>query len=226
MQCLMCNAVTDGQLTLTQILSFSPIIEPQICKQCSERFEYINAPVCQGCGKPQQDGQLCVDCQAWQAKNSYLIHNRSLIVYNDATKQFMKQYKFSGDFQLRHIFAIELQNLIDDCQADLVLPIPISQYTWQTRGFNQVSGLLLGKTESLIQPINQGKHSLQSHKKREQRLATQQPFKLIAKAAEQIKNQKVVLVDDVYTTGRTLYHAADLVLSCHPSQLQSITLAR
>ncbi|MDW5473517.1 phosphoribosyltransferase family protein [Limosilactobacillus reuteri] len=49
----------------------------------------------------------------------------------------------------------------------------------------------------------------QSSKTKEERLATKQPF--ILDAPEKVINKKVLLVDDVYTTGRTLYHAANLL---------------
>ncbi|WP_052467348.1 ComF family protein [Paucilactobacillus hokkaidonensis] len=223
----MCNRVISTQLTLAQILNFGPIIEKPICDDCAAQFDYLKYPICSGCGKQQLSEDLCADCKMWQIKNDYLLHNRSLIAYNDATKQFMQQYKFSGDFRLRRVFTSPLVDLIKQMQPDLVIPIPVNEYTWETRGFNQVSGMLGDITVNpLLQTVNQNRHILQSHKKRQERLLTKQPFKLALHAKEEIKHKNIVLVDDVYTTGRTLYHAANLVRQCSPEKLKSITLAR
>lgn len=226
-QCLMCNATIDNQLSLVEIIRLKPVVEKTICDVCARRFEYLVPPVCDGCGKPQVAPGLCSDCQMWQAKNGYLLHNRSLLTYNEATKQFMQQYKFNGDFRLRQVFMDQLSKLINDLHGDLIIPIPISEYTWKTRGFNQVSGMLNVKNyANLLISKNANQHKSQSHKKRYERLLTSQPFELGDKSLNKIKHSKVILVDDVYTTGRTMYHAADLVQSCSPSQLISVTLAR
>lgn len=226
-QCLMCNAIINDQLSLAQILQCRQLTEKAICDNCACRFEYLKPPFCDGCGKPQTQAKLCTDCEAWQIKTGYLLHNRSLLSYNEATKEFMQQYKFNGDFRLRHVFARSLTKIINDLQGDVIIPIPINEYTWKTRGFNQVTGMLdVSHYESLLISKNKAQHTPQSHKKRYERLLTRQPFRLDDKSLNKIKHKKIILVDDVYTTGRTLYHAADLVQTCHPSQLVSVTLAR
>lgn len=93
-----------------------------------------------------------------------------------------------------------------------------------TRGFNQVKGLLGGCTITEVL-VHQHKDKLaQSHKSRTERLATPQPFLL--KNAARVLNERVILVDDIYTTGRTLYHAAVLLKEAGASEVLSISLAR
>ena len=53
----------------------------------------------------------------------------------------------------------------------------------------------------------------------------QQPF-AIQKKTKKIKNCSVILVDDIYTTGRTLFHAAAVINDCYPKSLNTFTLAR
>ncbi len=65
----------------------------------------------------------------------------------------------------------------------------------------------------------------QSEKSREERLQMTQPFELKV-SKEKIRNQRVLLVDDVYTTGRTLFHAAELLYKNGAETVKSLTFAR
>ena len=49
---------------------------------------------------------------------------------------------------------------------------------------------------------------------------------LIEVSKEKIRNQRVLLVDDVYTTGRTLFHAAELLYKNGAETVKSLTFAR
>ena len=53
----------------------------------------------------------------------------------------------------------------------------------------------------------------------------EQPFELRV-ANGKIRNQKVLLVDDVYTTGRTLFHGAELLYKNGAEAVESLTFAR
>lgn len=59
---------------------------------------------------------------------------------------------------------------------------------------------------------------------RNERLAAPQPF--IIEKAQEIKDKRVLLVDDVYTTGQTIYHAAEVLLTCQPKTITSFSFAR
>ena len=65
----------------------------------------------------------------------------------------------------------------------------------------------------------------QSEKSRKARLEMEQPFELRV-ANGKIRNQKVLLVDDVYTTGRTLFHGAELLYKNGAEAVESLTFAR
>lgn len=228
MKCLLCGHSVDDALTLRQLLGWSPIEDAQVCETCATRFEWINGHTCPGCGHPQPTTVLCSQCEMWQSTVGFLLTNQSLLHYNDALHDFMQRYKFVGDYRLRTVFANALETKIREQQADVVVPIPINPATWQTRGFNQVTGMLptIG-WQPLLTTRSQEKQQRQSQKNRAQRLATAQPFRLNEVVLNgTIQNKKVLLVDDVYTTGRTLYHAAQLLWDLKPATVRCITLAR
>jgi competence protein ComFC len=223
-KCLICKKALTYRLTIKDLLWPDKISFPVICPQCQQGFAKIGAGRCPGCGRPQEAAMLCAECQAWQEKYGWHLKHRALYRYNDAMKAFMQQYKFNGDYMMRHVFHDEFVQAIQAAKADRVVPIPVTPTTMKTRGFNQVSGLLTGvKITECLQTRQKSKQA-QSKKTRQERLATKQPFCLVDDY--QLVDQTVLLVDDVYTTGRTLYHAAALIHKAGAREVISISLAR
>ena len=59
---------------------------------------------------------------------------------------------------------------------------------------------------------------------RNERLAAPQPF--IIEKAQEIKDKRVLLVDDVYTTGQTIYHAAEVLFDLPAENDHVLSFAR
>lgn len=225
MNCLLCNAQLPFHLDLRDLLRLQPLERRPLCKQCAATFAPIDQQTaCPGCGRPQDDPHLCRECVRWQQRYGWHLHHRALYRYNDAMKGFMQRYKFAGDYHLRAVFQTEFQQRVRQASADLVVPIPVTVTTMQTRGFNQVLGLLGSMGVAAILEHRAADKEAQSHKTRRQRLQTPQPFKLTDSAL--VRGKRVLLVDDIYTTGRTLYHAATLLKTAQCRELLSISLAR
>lgn len=226
MECLLCNKGISFQLTLKDIFSFREIITPVVCTKCKESFVRWDDHGCAGCGKENvnKNGFLCADCQTWKKLYGWYLHHRGLYRYNEAMKEYMQRYKFNGDYRLCVVFQRELSKVVNEQKADLIVPIPVTSTTMQTRGFNQVIGLLREVPYQSILRTKISSKVAQSSKTKEERLATKQPF--ILDAPEKVINKKVLLVDDVYTTGRTLYHAANLFKQSGCKEIGSVSLAR
>lgn len=160
-----------------------------------------------------------------EKKYGYILTNHSLYKYNSAMKDFMHRYKFQGDYRLRYVFQRQFTDLIRKCGSDVIIPIPVNSRTMQTRGFNQVSGLIENSIsiKHLLLAKSTVKSVPQSLKNRQERLKTQQPF--LIHHPDFIMNKSVTLVDDIYTTGRTLYHAANLCREAGCRVINSVTLA-
>lgn len=224
--CLMCAAHLKDQLTLEWFFSLKKVFLPQICSNCAKQLSKITKPICPGCGCPSSN--LCMDCQNWQKQGYQLLNNRSLYCYQSAMmKEIFRQYKFLGAYHLRHLFQKQFSQFI---LANYPLKagwqyclIPVDEATFQKRQFNQVQGLVKVPLLDCLKIKTGYQKQQQSHKSKKDRLKTTQPFAFFG---SDLFEAKIVLIDDIYTTGRTLYHAQTVLLAHGASVVKSVTLCR
>ncbi|OJG75274.1 comF family protein [Enterococcus quebecensis] len=142
-------------------------------------------------------------------------------------QEWFEEYKFKGNYTLRYSFTSFLQAYFKKKKNVLVIPMPISKERMEIRGFNQVEGLLEAANIS-YQPylvrVTDGLSQVQ--KTRTERLTLKQPFKLTKEGQAAVANSDILLVDDIYTTGRTIFHAAQIILENQPSKLYTFSIAR
>lgn len=207
--CLLCHGFLNQDTPLKQLFSWQPIPIPPICPSCRAKFEWLNQTLtCPKCARAQANTKICHDCIIWhqQYPKEAGCHH-ALVTYNEQTKEFFKQYKQVGDYQLRSVFEHELRQLKKKLKADVYLLIPPDPKRLKSRGFDPVRGLF-EQVFTCRTDLKKMTHlPEQSKQKRQARLLLPQPFKLEQPEVIKKYGKKVVLIDDIYTTGRTLFHA-------------------
>jgi len=211
--CVFCGGSIPRTLSLGFIFSAAAIKDSIICTKCFEKFEAIPLPkACPGCGRMQKSVDLCSDCKKWHVLYpDIILKHQALYTYNEMAHDYMQQFKFQGDILLAQIFKKKLYKTLKPYKkTHFIVPIPASKDSLKTRGFNQVE-LLLKQAQIPYENLlahEKPDSEKQANKNRFDRLETSQPFSL----AEDIQTLKkpVLIVDDVYTTGRTIFHARQL----------------
>lgn len=226
MKCLLCNQELPAYLTLRELILPIRLERDCLCQDCRQSFQpyRLTDPHCEGCGRKLAKKQLCTDCQYWKQRYGWFLVHRPLYEYNEAMALYMRQYKFQGNYTLRQVFCQTVHQTLQTFDYDLLVPIPVSRQTFATRGFNQVIGMIESERYVEALAVQQETKEQQSAKTRQERLQTQQPFELQVPHA--LAGQRVLLIDDVYTTGRTLYHAAELCQQAGCKNVKSLSLAR
>ncbi|MBC1394146.1 ComF family protein [Listeria innocua] len=189
------------------------------CANCLVGFEKLTGPLCIMCSRESAD-EFCKDCQG---RELYLDSNQSLYKYNDFAKEYMKRFKFQGDYVIGAIFQKELKKYFAASKTTIV-PIPVSEVRKLERGFNQTTAIL--KQSNLhYEEFLAKKHSeKQSKKTKRERLETEQVFYLAGEIGSSEK--EIILFDDIYTTGSTLNLAAQVLKESGVKKVSSLTIFR
>nr|WP_231734767.1 ComF family protein [Bacillus sp. FJAT-29937] len=228
--CLVCFAEIIPQIGWTAL--FSKEEEVTVCWSCREKFSIIVGETCRTCDRPleQIEPQFklhdqCLDCVRWEEDPHWaetLEKNYSIVMYNDFAKEVMAQFKYRGDYVLGHVFASFMKKKLAAIPFDKIVPIPLSAERLYERGFNQSEAFIRAcgfEPSDLFTRIHTEK---QSKKSRSERIHLEQVFRI----KEPIPNQNILLIDDIYTTGSTLRHAAKCLKEAGADSVSSLTFAR
>lgn len=228
MNCNYCGEHINKILSLKKIFWLEKLAQNELCINCQSKFKLLpNDNVCYGCQRPSET-EYCGDCLRWKKKYpTYFFHHEALFFYNNAMHEWFKEYKFHGNYLLRFSFSEYVKNYFKKKSEFIVIPLPVSEKRMQERGFNQVEGILdAAGVDYCPCLIRKKDNKPQAQKTRKERLELQQPFEITEEGRRIVENQCIILVDDIYTTGRTIFHAAQVILENQPKKLYTFSLSR
>ncbi len=224
MRCLLCARPLMDDLSLAELLGGHQARLPQLCRRCQATFSRIDQTTCcPGCGRALPAPVLCTDCVRWEAREAPLLHHRALFIYDEVMKAFIQSYKGNGDYRLHSAFADLLAGQFS--KNAVLVPLTSEPSHLRARGFDPVLGLF-GRLR-LARWLTKGDTDLpQAQKDRRGRLQTAQSFSAtLPRGHARIRH--VILLDDLYTTGRTLYHARNALRDAgYQGQITSFSLIR
>jgi ComF family protein len=205
-----------------------------LCEACESRWPHISESCCPRCARPFENvtagSHLCGDCllgdfscEKVQAVGRYVGLLHDLIV----------RLKYRGEERLGRFLGDKMaQNGVGSLGSwDLVLPIPLHRKRLRERGYNQsfllarrlarkaqlpVDAFLLKKTRET---------EVQAGLTREERLKNLKGCFEVTRP-EVIRGKRILLVDDVFTTGSTLETAAQALSRAGADCVEALVLAR
>jgi len=191
----------------------------------------INHSSCPSCFRPQSNQDICSDCQSWGNDpkwNGALERNVSVYEYNDAMKDILSTFKFRGDAALASVFEKDFKSSykanFKSIKLDATIPIPLSPERLYERGFNQAKLLADFLLLPQLDVLERTHHEKQSKKSRQERLTSSNVFSISDRSI--IEGKNILLIDDIYTTGTTLRHAAKRLKDSGAASIYSLTLIR
>jgi ComF family protein len=210
-----------------------------ICESCLAGFERIVEPMCLCCGRPfvsavagQAMLPLCRLCRA----NFYAFDRaRSFAVYGAALSEAMLLLKYEEVTRLGDWFADRLAEIVlraaDEWHADVVVPVPLHSERRRERGYNQ--------TELIARPLAK-RLGLKLDARVLIRTKPRPPQLVLSRTehwrsvrgayatrkSPQVDNLRVMLVDDVLTTGATLDACARTLKKAGAAAVLGLTVGR
>lgn len=205
------------------------------CKACWAETTIFDGSeaACEKCGLPLGGVKTERIAHCWQCDGHKYDKARSIGIYSHALASAVISLKTVPNLKKQICEAFEAAFLRSDFDAStLIIPVPLSRQRFHERGFNQaevVAKYLSERTQIPTDALSlaRTKHS-QIHRigmdSKARDLSVQNAFKVVR--PKLIEGQRILLIDDVYTTGATLSYCAKALKKSGALEVNALTLAR
>ena len=186
----------------------------KICPDCFEKLPFIKGDRCGKCGKPVAKGEIiCPDCGE---RDHVFESGYAAFVYDDTMRRAMSFLKYGGRREyapvLGGLTADEAGEWLKDKTDAVIVPIPLHKKRERKRGYNQAALIAKEIAVRTGLPLDDGclvrtkkTAALKDLDPEERRKAMEDAFDTVH--GKKMPN-KVIIVDDIYTTGMTMDAAA------------------
>ncbi len=203
-----------------------------------QSLTFIASPFCRVCGVPFAFSDptlsgvemLCPDCTESQPPFSAA---RAALVYDAGSRDLILRFKHADQTQLAVTFAPMLARCGGEIlkEADMIVPVPLHRWRLLRRRYNQSALLALGLARECGKPcIPDALHRLratppQGHKRAKDRARNVRKA-FTVKPGIDLRGRKIILVDDVYTTGATVRECAHALNNSGAAAVYVLSVAR
>ncbi len=209
---------------------------PALCGSCFSKITFISDPYCVICGCPFDydigTTSICIPCQTNAPPYD---RARAALRYDDASRKLITRLKFNDKMSLAPFAAQLMTAAATDILAkcEVIIPVPLHWRRLWTRQFNQ-SALIAHHIAKcthlpfLPQALKRIRHTLPQMELswEERQRNVKAAFTTNPRYLQHIKGKTVMLIDDVYTTGATIYACTQALKKSGVSRVYVLTLSR
>ena len=192
--------------------------ESAFCKSCLTKLQFVEKPRCKKCGKSlglASKQKLCADCENGKHRFD---RGRVLFEYGDVAPAIYR-FKYKNRREYAGAFARKVYERLGEeivqWEAEALIPVPLHKSRRRTRGYNQAE-LLAEELGRLLQIPVYNNLVVRCRKTAPQKRLNAAERQNNLKRAFKIDSydvnlRKVILIDDIYTTGQTLDEIAGVL---------------
>ncbi|MBR5127976.1 MAG: ComF family protein [Roseburia sp.] len=183
----------------------------KICPACEKKIPYIKEPVCKKCGKQLENErqEYCGDCSR---KKHYFLQGKAVFSYRKEMKLSMYRFKYSNKREYADYYAevavCEYGIWIKRKGIEVIVPVPMFLDKKRQRGYNQAEIFAQALSREMGIPVEKrlirrvrNTAPQKSLNDRERKDNLKNAFQVDRNI---VKYRKILLVDDIYTTGTTV----------------------
>lgn len=209
-----------------------------MCQACVGRMRPIHPPLCKRCGAPapeEDDGKHAPSsCPKCSAVGGSLERTRSAVIYETPFRELIHLFKFRSSLKVRPLLVARFlegaERHLASERFDGIVPVPLYWTRRFQREFNQAEVLAeplsrqIG-TPLLGQALRRVRQTL-PQSRLSGRWRKENLEGAFAPGRQKVEGKRLLLVDDVMTTGATLAACADVLVSQGAVSVVGYTLAR
>lgn len=190
----------------------------KICDICRTRLPRVRGAFCLRCGKPllDKEKEYCLDCT--RRKHVFWC-GRAPFVYDKVMRESIARFKYGGRREYAAFYAEEMLRFSAKemllWKADVLVPIPLHPRRRRKRGYNQAELLAKELSRRSGIPMDKGLLLRVKNTRAQKELDDRERFANLKNAFSVRKGsnpyKRVILVDDIYTTGSTMNEASHIL---------------
>jgi ComF family protein len=204
-----------------------------LCPSCLTEIRPLTPPLCQHCYTPLAPHEACRRCRYHPLHMSGL---RAASIYQGTLRTCIHDLKYNGNTRLAEPLGCLLVQtyLITGMQADIITPVPLHHERLQQRGYNQARLLAKACASRLGIPMQDTLLTRSRPTPAQVHLTASERQQNVAGAflcnptlaTGALRKRRIIIIDDVSTTGATLEACAAPLFSAGALAVWGLVLAR
>lgn len=207
--------------------------EGPVCRNCRLGLPPVPLPVCGRCGAPLGTGEApsCLECMDWP---ELLVGAHAACLLESPARELVHALKYHGWRGAGDFMGVEMARRAGEAvkRAHCVVPVPTSRRNLARRGYNQAEVIAAALARELDRPLmpclerRSQKGTQTALNPMQRRANVSGAFALVETFADRSRGRRLLLVDDVITTGATLVAAAEALRFGDPRSVTAYAFAR
>jgi ComF family protein len=210
--------------------------ESFVCGSCRKGIRFIERPFCERCGRPYQGAiTQSFECANCAGMDLHFSSARSVVYAQGPVLEVIHRYKYHRAFWFEPLLTGWLSErarpVLAETKWDWIVPVPLHSTKQREREFNQAERLARGLSEATRIPVNSGLLKRQVFTESQTLLSRDERQANVRRAfgvnnRQTLKGERVVLIDDVFTTGATANACARALRAAGAGEVCVWTVAR
>ena len=210
------------------------------CSSCLSEALISQSITCSTCGRPidvtdEQHKLYFGKCKQCQENYYYFKKHQAFTLYESGAKRMLLALKYKRETQHLSVIVSGLEHAAESIGPedlfDMIVPVPIHKRRERIRGFNQaelftreMAKRMAIPSVAVLERIKTTK-KLKNLDKTSRKLALKNAIIVKNDDYNKVANKRILLVDDIFTTGETLNVCAKALYEANASEIYAVTFA-